>query len=66
MIVPPRPPWLDDEEPDAWVCLREAEKRFRKSRSTMRVLAESRALPSYFDGYRWWVRLEPNNTRNSD
>jgi len=55
-----KPPWSDDPNPKAWVTLVEAAKAFRKDRETIRKLAVSGTLPSYFDGSCWYVRLDFN------
>ena len=57
------PPWLTDPEPKHWITLTEAaEGVFRKSakylRSEIALGQWGDALPSYFDGFKWWVRVE--------
>jgi len=53
-----KPPWVDDKHPDRWVLLPEAARTFRKSQDTIRRLASEGTLKSYFDGGRWWIRLD--------
>ena len=52
-----RPPWLDDPEPDNWVSLGQAARMFRKSKETIRLLVRDGVVPGWYDGSKWWVRL---------
>lgn len=58
-------PWFDDPNPEAWKNLQQAAKAFRKHPDTIRRLAVTGTLRSYFDGARWWVRLEMSDTSDS-
>lgn len=59
----PAPPWLYDSNPSRWVTLTlAAHFYFRKHPVTMKRAIKSgyleeNGIPSYFDGFRWWVRL---------
>lgn len=54
-----RPPWENDpEERPYWVTLRQAGEIFRKDHRTLRIYAVTGTIKSYFDGFKWWVRLD--------
>ena len=60
---PPMPPWLRDPHPDRWVRVSIAARfYFRKHPMTIKRAIktgylEENGIPSYWDGYQWFVRL---------
>lgn len=60
-----QPPWDTDSHPEKWVTLDVAAEKFRKHRETLRRLAVAQVLTSYFDGDRWWVRLDFSSNRSN-
>lgn len=54
-----KPPWEGDAaEREHWVTLRQAAQIFRKDQSTLRIYAATGTIKSFFDGFKWWVRLD--------